>query len=106
MSRASDRRADPLGKRALFWWPEQPEARDQRDVDEDVLLGRGRVAVDCSSCGVRSRIGVLDLAAFKLPWCLWLPRGRYSHRMTCPACRRRTWVAIRISLRPTTSPRR
>jgi len=106
MSGASDRRADPLGKRALFWWPEQAGVPDQSEVDEDALLGRGPIAVDCSSCGVRTRIGILDLAAFKLPWCLWLPRGRYSHRMTCPACRRRAWVRIRINLLPMTLLRR
>jgi hypothetical protein len=41
-----------------------------------------------------SRIGLVDLVLFQLPFGYWLPRGRFDRRMTCPACRRRTWASV------------
>ncbi|MDA8358362.1 MAG: hypothetical protein M0Z95_19205 [Actinomycetota bacterium] len=57
---------------------------------------RGSFIVSCSTCGAESRIGLLDLLIFQLPLGWWLPRGRYDHRMTCPACRRRAWVGVTV----------
>lgn len=95
---ASGRGADPLGKRALFWWPEEHPAVTQAEVDAHPVLGRGSIAVECPACKVRSRVGVLDFLLLQLPVGVWLPRGRYAHRMTCPSCRHRVWASV--SLRP------
>jgi hypothetical protein len=51
------------------------------------------VAVDCSSCGVRSEIHVAEFVVLHLPIWLWRPGRGYTRFMTCPACRRRTWVS-------------
>jgi len=52
------------------------------------------VVVDCSSCGARSRLGVVEFAWRHLPFWLWVPWLRYSQLMTCPACERRTWLGV------------
>jgi hypothetical protein len=89
------RRGDPLGKQALFWRPASPE---DAAPDEAALLERGPVKVECPSCRAVSRIGLLDLTMFSMPAPVWVPKGRFSHWMTCPACRRRVWASV--SLRP------
>jgi hypothetical protein len=54
----------------------------------------GSLVVECSACAERTRIGLVDFVIYQLPVGLWLPRGRYDHRMTCPSCRRRTWLSV------------
>ncbi|MGH8991932.1 MAG: hypothetical protein ACRDYV_00260 [Acidimicrobiia bacterium] len=97
---------DPLGRRALFSPP--PEATDplrrgsaRKSEGKEALYstpstspGFTTVLVDCSACGARARIGVLELCWRHLPFWLWLPWARYSNLMTCPACERRTWLGI------------
>jgi len=39
---------------------------------------------------------VLDLLIFQFPVGVWLPRGRYDHRMTCPVCRKRAWCSVTL----------
>lgn len=112
---------DPFGKRALFW--AQPEVPDRRDGTaqpaplgkhalfssaspppdeaparsaEDPLVGRGPVTVVCERCRAVSRIGFLDLLIFQLPIGYWFPRPVFDRRMTCPACRRRTWASVTL----------
>lgn len=85
----------PLGKRALYSAARSVPGEAGGHAG-DPVIGRGPVAVCCSSCGVTSRIGLLDFALFQLPLGFWLPRGRYGHRMTCPACRRRAWVGVTL----------
>jgi hypothetical protein len=51
------------------------------------------VTVACSSCGATSRVDVLEFAVLHLPVWLWRPGRGYTRFMTCPACRRRTWVS-------------
>ncbi len=87
---------DPLGKRALFSTASGPEATDDA---ERPGIGRGPIVVTCASCGAQSRIGVLDFLIYQLPLGYWLPRGRFDHRMTCPACRRRVWAGVTIRRR-------
>jgi hypothetical protein len=50
--------------------------------------------VECSGCGGRSRIGLVEFAWRHLPFWLWIPWARYSNLMTCPACHRRTWLGV------------
>jgi hypothetical protein len=51
------------------------------------------IAVHCSLCGVRSEIHVAEFVVLHLPIWLWRPGRGYTRFMTCPACRRRTWVS-------------
>ena len=115
---------DPLGKRALYWVPTGGEraeptvtagstvalpvgkralysgARPERDslaeTSENPIAGRGAFVVECERCHQTSYIGVLDLVIFQLPIGVWLPRGRFDRRMTCPACRRRSWCGLSL----------
>jgi hypothetical protein len=119
----SDRAPDPLGKRALFWVPSPGEpgfseeggpavalpigkralysgARPEPDslamTSGNPLDERGTFTVECARCRQTSHIGVLDLLIFQFPLGVWLPRGRFDHRMTCPACRKRAWCSITL----------
>jgi hypothetical protein len=53
----------------------------------------GPVVVDCSSCKVRTEVGVGEFAALHLPFWLWRPGRGYARRMTCPSCGRRAWLS-------------
>ncbi|MHB1584747.1 MAG: hypothetical protein ACYC0E_13455, partial [Acidimicrobiales bacterium] len=57
---------------------------------------RGSFVVECGSCRSVSRVGLLDLLIFQLPFGAWLPRGRFDRRMTCPACRHRVWASVTV----------
>ena len=119
-----DKAPDPLGKRALFWVPSAGEASGQRATggstvalpvgkralfsgaraEPDSLLAtsgnpladRGSFAVVCERCSQSSHVGVLDLLIFQFPIGVWLPRGRFDHRMTCPVCRKRAWCSVSL----------
>jgi hypothetical protein len=119
----SDRPPDPLGKRALFWVPSPGEAgtaeggasavalpvgkralysgaRPETDslalTSGNPLDERGTLTVECARCRQTSRIGILDLLIFQFPIGIWLPRRRFDHRMTCPACRKRAWCSVTL----------
>jgi len=51
------------------------------------------VTVDCSTCGARSEVRPTEFVLLHLPIWLWRPGRGYTRFMTCPACRRRTWVS-------------
>lgn len=117
-----DQPPDPLGKRALFWVPapvgepggqpgpavplpvgkralysgvpQEPDA--YVSGSDNPLVERGAFGVVCQRCGHMSRIGLMDLLIFQLPIGVWLPRGRFDHRMTCPSCRRRSWCSVTL----------
>lgn len=80
-----------MGKRALFWVPEDPDVPAE---GWDPMLGRGPVAVECPSCGTHTRVGLLDLVMFAMPLPVWLPGRRFSTRMSCPACRKTVWASV------------
>lgn len=110
---------DPLGKRALFWAPanrvedeplpgkepavagkyalfsgaqdEDSEHPGQREGGGTGLLPP--VALHCSSCGTRTEVDVVKYFGLHLPFFLWRPGRGFTRFMTCPACRRRTWVS-------------
>jgi hypothetical protein len=121
----SKRRAapDPLGKRALFWVPVDPSRSVERGrtggrvplgkralysdapagggsepavPSESPIADRGPIVVTCSACGAVTRVGVLDFLLYQLPVAIWLPRGRFDHRMTCPSCRHRVWAGVTL----------
>ena len=89
---------DPLGKRALFSAPSPVDvgSTGTGGGTVDPVTSRGPIAVSCSSCGVTSRVGLLDFVLYQLPVGYWLPRGRFGHRMRCPSCRRRTWAGVTL----------
>jgi hypothetical protein len=85
----------PVGKRALF-----SGTRLERDslvaTSGNPLAERGTFTVECQRCRQTSHVGVLDLLIFQLPIGVWLPRGRFDHRMTCPSCRVRAWCSVTL----------
>jgi len=120
-----ERAPDPLGKRALFWVPSpsepdtaggvqpgstvalpvgkralysgaRPEHHGPADTGHNPLAERGAFTVECERCRQTSHVGVLDMLIFQFPLGIWLPRGRYDRRMTCPSCRRRTWCSVTL----------
>jgi hypothetical protein len=124
----SDRAPDPLGKRALFWVPTagEPGSDDVSASERAVALPvgkralysgagpdpdsfavtsgnplheRGSFTVVCARCRQTSHVGVLDMLIFQFPLGVWLPRRRFDHRMTCPACRKRAWCSVTLRRR-------
>jgi hypothetical protein len=115
---------DPLGKRALFWVPSGrggsapgtgsgatvalpvgkralfSGARAESDsllaTSGNPLVDRGSFTVLCERCNQSSHVGALDLLIFQFPIGVWLPRGRFDHRMTCPVCRKRAWCSVSL----------
>ena len=106
--RATRERHDPTGKAALFSGAtDLPELEDAGSVpDDDAAAAPGTdslysaewkpftASVECSSCGRRSRVSLLDFALANLPIGLWFPVPglRFNRRMTCPSCAHWTWV--------------
>jgi hypothetical protein len=99
---------DPLGKRALF---ETPPVTPEDPVDDDPLVGGhhaegkdalysagphrpGSVVLECSRCGVRSRMSAIEVGVRILMISAWLPGKRYSRWMLCPECERRSWCKV------------
>ncbi len=91
---------DPLGRRALFSPPPQAAAPPKADGKEALYSTTSAtgsfttVVVECSMCGARSRLHLVDFAWRHLPFWLWLPWQRFSNLMLCPACDRRTWLGV------------
>jgi hypothetical protein len=85
----------PVGKRALFSGASL-EPDTFVDGSANPLAERGSFSVVCERCGQRSRVGLVDLLIFQLPIGVWLPRGRFDRRMTCPSCRRRAWCSVSV----------
>jgi hypothetical protein len=119
-----DKAPDPLGKRALFGVPSSREggaqgtasgatvalpvgkralfsgARAESDsllaTSGNPLADRGSFTVLCERCNQSSHVGALDLLIYQFPIGVWLPRGRFDHRMTCPVCRKRAWCSVTL----------
>jgi hypothetical protein len=116
------RAADPLGKRALYWAPSAAGQGEESvgssatvlpvgkralysgasaDTDdaapaENPLIARGIFTVRCQRCRQVSRVGLLDLLIFQFPVGVWVPRGKFDRRMTCPSCRKRAWCSVTL----------
>jgi hypothetical protein len=64
------------------------------DLERPVGTGMfGSLAIQCSSCRTRSQVDLVEYIVLHLPVWLWRPGRGYTRFMTCPACRRRTWVS-------------
>ena len=83
---SAGRRADPQGRQALYSTVTEPPAP-------------GAVTVECSNCLEKTAVTPRQLVALALP-SLHLPLIRRGHSswMRCPACHRRTWVKLVITL--------
>lgn len=105
----SEKEPDPLGKRALFSSavvdanpadqadnPADQPADRPADRPDNPLADRGAFTVECQRCREVSRVGLLDMVIFQFPVGFWLPRRRFDHRMTCPACRARSWCSVTL----------
>jgi hypothetical protein len=117
------RAPDPLGKRALYWVPsadggEEPGVSSPTTVlpvgkralysgasadavsvpttPDNPLIDRGAFTVRCQRCRQVSHVGLLDLLIFQFPIGVWVPRGSYDRRMTCPSCRKRAWCSVTL----------
>lgn len=53
----------------------------------------GSLTLQCSSCRVRSQVDLVEFVVLHLPLWFWRPGRGYTRFMTCPACRRRTWIS-------------
>jgi hypothetical protein len=53
----------------------------------------GSLTLHCSSCRVRSQVDLVEFVVLHLPLWFWRPGRGYTQFMSCPACRRRTWVS-------------
>lgn len=85
----------PAGKRALY--SGAPLSTDSgHDVPETSWEGSGPFTVRCQRCDHVSHVGLLNLLIFQLPLGIWLPRGRFDRRMTCPSCRKRSWCSVTL----------
>jgi hypothetical protein len=110
----TDRSGDPLGKRALFSVPPAGEgdtsAADKRSESSgagpdgvgDPMSGDGPrpawswFTVRCQRCHQVSRVSLIDLLIFQFPIGVWIPRGAFDRRMTCPSCRKRSWCSVTL----------
>ena len=92
------RHARPAGKHALFSAATPAGEDEGAEVSaDDPLPPRGVFVVACSSCGSVTRVGILDFLWLQFPFGAWLPRRVFDRWMTCPACRRRTWMSVTLA---------
>jgi hypothetical protein len=85
----------PDGKQALYSGA-RTGADSTPTSSDNPLVDRGRFTVRCQRCRRLSRVGLLDLVIFQFPVGVWIPRGKFDHRMTCPSCRRRAWCSVTV----------
>jgi hypothetical protein len=102
-------RRDREGKRALF---EAPPIEVDDTLKDDPIVERhhtdgqealysagprepGTAVIVCSSCGVRSRITIIETLVRILAISLWIPmRPSYNRLIPCPSCQQRTWCRV------------
>ena len=90
---------DPQGKRALFETPavemsEESAERGRTAVFSTSTPIPGTAVVECSSCGVHTRIGFAEAIVRILSFTLWVPLKTHSRWMRCPSCERRAWCRV------------
>jgi hypothetical protein len=92
---------EDVGKYALFSRFSDVEEEEEPRLASAGVVGRPPiptglvppVEVRCSSCGTARDVGLVEYMALHLPFFLWRPGRGFTRFMTCPACRRRTWVS-------------
>jgi hypothetical protein len=99
------RRDDPMGKRALFGPPPmhgEQQLPGSHDPGREAYFSSGphetgTVVVDCSRCGEKTRISVLDAGIRLASLSLWIPGKRHSRRIRCPSCDHRAWCRVSLT---------
>lgn len=77
----------------------RPAGPPREAADPPLAAGRpGTVWLHCGTCGAQRAVDLLHYARLHLPLFLVRPGRGFTRFMTCPACRRRTWLSA--SLRP------
>ena len=84
------------GKRSLFGPPAGTPPHSEDEPRRNLFSGGGTVTVDCSRCGVSSRIGIREALGRLARFSWWVPGRTYSRRLVCPSCDRRSWVRLRL----------
>ena len=101
-------RSDKDGKRALF---ETPPIEVDDTLRDDPLVHRhdtdghealysvgdrepGTAVISCSTCGVRSRITLVETLVRILAITVWIPGRSYNRWMPCPSCQQRAWCRV------------
>jgi hypothetical protein len=78
----------------------EPAEADKPDgagtAESPAAVGSGSFTVRCQRCGQVSHVGLLNLLIFQWPIGVWLPRGQFDRRMTCPSCRKRSWCSVTL----------
>jgi len=81
----------PTGERPA---PGRPERRRPDELERPTGSGMfGSLTLQCSSCRVQSHVDLVEYVVLHLPLWFWRPGRGYTRFMTCPACRRRTWMS-------------
>ncbi len=53
------------------------------------------MVLECSRCGVHTRMTAIEAGVRIAMLSLWIPGKRYNRWMLCPECERRTWCKVR-----------
>lgn len=82
-----------LGKRALYSTPAEASGDAGGAEARPGSSGLGAVRLQCATCGTRSTVDLLHFLRLHLPFFVWRPGPGFARFMTCPACRRRSWIS-------------
>jgi hypothetical protein len=88
---AGDRRTRPAGGPSTAAHSGAGTTDDLQRPDSSGMFGS--LTLHCSSCRVRSQVDLVEFVVLHVPLWFWRPGRGYTRFMTCPACRRRTWVS-------------
>ena len=61
---------------------------------EDCPYGILCVDITCGSCKKTATVTMQEFLAMHWPVWLWLPGRGNTHLLTCPMCRKRTWLSV------------
>jgi hypothetical protein len=88
---------EPAVAEPVITEPVEPVNTDKAGNSESpAAVGSGSFTVRCQRCRQVSHVGLLNLLIFQLPIGVWLPRGQFDRRMTCPSCRKRSWCSVTL----------
>jgi hypothetical protein len=96
---------DPEGRSALFGPPPPssdgldsllapPPAEGREALWSEGPRRSGTVVIECSSCGIRTRVALIDAGTRLAALSVLNPFRRHPHRLVCPACHEHTWCRI------------
>ncbi len=59
----------------------------------------GPISLECSGCNAKTDVDLFEYVLLHFPFWLWRPGRGYARLMTCPACRKRTWISASLGSR-------